>query len=67
MTLCSTCMQHGIPQSLIVFAVSCTLETRHFDTFDGVAHPLENFLIFNLSSILNMYMHISEILFNFTL
>ena len=44
-------MQHNMPQSLIDFAVSCTLETSHYDTFDGVAHtppPHENFLIFNL-------------------
>ena len=35
----STCMQHDIPQSLSVFAVSFTPETPNFGTFGGVAYP----------------------------
>ena len=31
------------PQSLLVFSVSFTSETPNFGTFDGVAHPLEEF------------------------
>ena len=38
-TLFSTCMQHEMPQSLLVFAVSFTPETATFGTFGGVAHP----------------------------
>ena len=38
-TLYSTCMQHEMPQSLLVFAVSLTPETPNFETFGGVAHP----------------------------
>ena len=38
-TLYSTCMQHEMPQSLLVFAVSLTPETPNFGTFGGVAHP----------------------------
>ena len=37
-TLCSTCMQHDMPQSLLVFALSFTPETPNFGTFAGVAH-----------------------------
>ena len=37
-TLYSTCMQHDMPQSLQVFAVSFTPETPNFVTFGGVAH-----------------------------
>ena len=40
LTLYSTCMQHDMPQSLLVFAVSFTSETPNFGTFGGVAHPL---------------------------
>ena len=32
------CMQHGMPQSLIVFAVSSRLETPKFETFSEVTH-----------------------------
>ena len=39
-------MQHEMPQSLLVFAVSLTPETPNFGTFGGVAHPLEEFLTF---------------------
>ena len=54
-------MPHGIPQSLMVFAVSGTLETSNFGMFDGVAHlrpppPLDNFYLLHLS-ILIVYMH----------
>ena len=38
-------MQHGMPQSLIVFVVSSTLGTPNFGTFGGIAHtppPFEN-------------------------
>ena len=38
-------MQHDMPQSLLVFAVSLTAETPNFGTFGGVARPLEEFLI----------------------
>ena len=38
-TLYSTCMQHEMPQSLLVFALSLTPETPNFVTFGGVAHP----------------------------
>ena len=38
-TLYSTCMQHEMPQSLLVFTVSLTSETHNFGTFGGVAHP----------------------------
>ena len=37
-------MQHEMPQSLLVFVVSLTPETPNFETFGGVAHPLEEFL-----------------------
>ena len=33
-------LTYGMPQSLIAFAVSRTLETPNFRTFGGVAHPL---------------------------
>ena len=36
--LYSTCMQHGMPQSLIFFAVSRTQGTLDFGTFGGVVH-----------------------------
>ena len=49
-------MWHGMPQSLIVFAVSSTMETSNFGTFGGVVHSIEFF-----SYILNVYMHIFEI------
>ena len=43
-TLYSNSMQHDMPQSLLVFAVSFTPETPSFGTFGGVAHPPpENF------------------------
>ena len=38
-TLYSTRMQHDMPQTLLVFAVSFTPETPNFGTFGGVAHP----------------------------
>ena len=38
-TLYSTCMQHDMPQSLLVFAVSYSPETPNFGMFGGVAHP----------------------------
>ena len=38
-SLYSTCMQHEMPQSLLVFAVYLTTETPNFETFGGVAHP----------------------------
>ena len=38
LTLYSTCMQHDMPQSLLVFAVSFTPETTNVGTFGGVAH-----------------------------
>ena len=41
-----------------VFTVSITLNTPNFGTFCGVAHPRE---IFNFY-ILNVYMHILEVL-----
>ena len=39
-TLYSNSMQHDMPQSLLVFAVSFTPETPSFGTFGGVAHLL---------------------------
>ena len=44
-TLYSTCMQHDMPQSLLVFALSFTPGTPKFVTFGGVVHPLEESLI----------------------
>ena len=38
-TLYSNSIQHDMSQSLLVFAVSFTLETSSFGMFDGVAHP----------------------------
>ena len=38
-TLYSTCVQHEMPQSLLVFAVSLTPETPNFGMFGVVAHP----------------------------
>ena len=38
-TLYSTSMQHDMPQSLLVIAVSFTPETPNFGTFGGVAYP----------------------------
>ena len=49
-------MEHEMPQSLLVFAVSLTQETPHYGTFGGVAHPLEEFF-FNFV-FLSVYMHI---------
>ena len=45
-TLHSTCMQHEMPQSLLVFAVSITPETTNFGTFGGVSHPHEDLFYF---------------------
>ena len=47
-TLYSNSMQHDMPQSLLVFAVSFMPETPSFGTFGGVAHPpsLRMFLFF---------------------
>ena len=53
-------MQHEMPQSLLVFAVSLTPETPNFGTFAGVAHPLEEFLIFLNFVFKCVYMHIFE-------
>ena len=46
-----TCMQHEMPQSLLVFAVSLTPETPNFRTLGGITHPpplspLRNILFF---------------------
>ena len=46
-------MPHDMPQYLIVFAVSSTLETSNFEMFAGFGnpappHPLENFYLFYL-------------------
>ena len=38
-TLYSTGIQHDMPQSLLVFALSFTPETPNFGTFGGVARP----------------------------
>ena len=38
-TLYSNSMQHDMPQSLLVFAVSFTPEKPNFGTFGGVAYP----------------------------
>ena len=38
-TLYSTCMQHEMPQAILVFAVSLKPEIPNFETFGGVAHP----------------------------
>ena len=57
-TLDSTCMQHDMPQSLLVFAVSSTPETPNFWTFSGVAHPLEEL---RKHWFLTVFMHISKI------
>ena len=45
-TLYSNSIQHDMPQSLLVFAVSFTPENPSFGIFGGVARPLptENFL-----------------------
>ena len=57
-TLYSTCMYHDMPQSLLVFAVSFTLETLNFWTFFGVAVSLEEFF---KVCFLSVYVHIFEI------
>ena len=49
-------MQHDMPQSLLVFAVSFTPETSNFGTFGGIAHPFEEIFAFFI-----VYMHIFEI------
>ena len=56
-TLYSNSMQHDMPQSLVVFAVSFTPETPSFGTFGGVAHPppMRIFLIFLFNCV---YAHI---------
>ena len=38
--------KHDMPKSLLIFAVSFTLETPNFGTFGGVVHPLEKFFIY---------------------
>ena len=58
--LYSTCMQHSMPQSLIVFAASSTRGNTQFETIGGVAHPIENFDVLYFY-ILNVYIHIIEI------
>ena len=59
-TLYPTCMQHDIPQSLLVFAVSLTSETPNFGMFGGIAHPLEDFfnIIFKFLLYNCLYVHI---------
>ena len=52
-------MQHDMPQSLLVFAVSFTPETSNFGTFGGIAHPFEE--IFFKFVFFTVYMHIFEI------
>ena len=55
-------MQHDMPQSLLVFAVTLTPETPNFETFGESRTPLENF--FNILKnfvFLSVYMHIFEI------
>ena len=49
-------MQHGMPQSLIVFTLSNELEIPDFGTFRGVATMLllKNYFF----NIINVYMHI---------
>ena len=57
-------MQHDMPQSLLVFAVSFTPETPSFGTFGGVAHlpPLKIFLLFFLILFFNcVYAHIGNL------
>ena len=57
-------MQHDMPQSLLVFAVSFTPETSSFGTFGGVAHPppLRIFLYIFLILLLNcVYAHIRNL------
>ena len=53
-------MQHHMPQSLLVFAVSFTPETPSSGTFGGVAHPPPwEFFIFFLDFAFNcVYAHI---------
>ena len=59
-TLYSTSMQHDMPQSLSVFAVSFTPETPNFGTYSGIAHPLEE-LFFKKKLLFNcVYPHIAE-------
>ena len=53
-------MQHHMPQSLLVFAVSFTAETPSSGTFGGVAHPppMRIFFIFFLILLFNcVYEH----------
>ena len=56
-------MQHDMPQSLLVFAVSFTPETPSFGTFGGVAHPPpENFFVIFLNFVFNcVYAHIGNL------
>ena len=47
-------MQHDMPQFLVVFAVSRTLETPNIVTFGEVAHPLVIFFVcFCISTVYN--------------
>ena len=48
-TLYSNSMQHDMPQSLLVFAVSFTPETPSFGTFGGVAQPPPENFFFNFA------------------
>ena len=57
-TLFSTCMQHDMPKSLLVVAVSFTPETINFGTFCGVAQYYGEFFIFYFCLLLKyVYAH----------
>ena len=58
-TLYSTCMQHEMPQSLLVFTVSLTPEIlgRSLELHT----PLEELFFFFLFLFLSVYMHMLEI------
>ena len=52
-------MQHDMPQSLLVFAVSFMPEMHSFGTLGGVAHPPPDiFFFFFYFCFLTVYMHI---------
>ena len=57
MTLYSTCIQHEMPQPLIIFVVSFTKETPNFGTFGSVSHPPRE-LFFIILLFNSVYAHV---------
>ena len=55
-----TCMQHGTPQTLIVFAI-LHAGSVNFGTFVRIVHPSEIIFIVTVFCILIVYIHIFKI------